>query len=294
MSIEIKDFTGIQSSFEYVEMQKRFTEDEIFRTSNSLRQRYALHTKSCTKESNTEWVIRTYLAVKMIFSSSVMLTSLEYAMEKNLRIVEPYLLYYSILNTCRAFVLTLPDEKWNDGKLFTSSHDKIINLTVDYIVKINKKVGHEIETLLGRSKIYRELFSYKFPASGIRGLDGNFVVDFEETVSLARLFCELAQFNSEILHASYTKNVSEKFELDDEMLPSGYEYSSDIGSFVDDEDFYRIGYIYRKRPYPTPILWTMTEGMVEDFFGAWCSEESEDDNDIYDPDKNWRIIFPVP
>ena len=40
----------------------------------------------------------------------------------------------------------------------------------------------------------------------------------------------------------------------------------------------------------------MTEGMVEDFFGSWCSDDDEDENyeDVYNPDQNWRIIFPVP
>lgn len=36
----------------------------------------------------------------------------------------------------------------------------------------------------------------------------------------------------------------------------------------------------------------MTEGMVEDFFGAWCSDV--DDETLYNPDIDWRIIFPVP
>lgn len=31
--------------------------------------------------------------------------------------------------------------------------------------------------------------------------------------------------------------------------------------------------------------------MVEDYFGAWYQD---DDSDIYNPDVNWRIIFPVP
>ncbi|KLU63340.1 hypothetical protein CEB3_c02640 [Peptococcaceae bacterium CEB3] len=294
MSFNVSQFTRIHSGFEYLEIQDRFTEAEISSACNRLRQRYALHTKSWSNETNTEWVLRTYLAVKMVFSSSVMLTSLEYAMEKNLRIVEPYLLYYSILNTCRALILTAPDEKWDDGKLFSSSHNKIINLTVDYIVKINKDIGHEIKVLLERSKVYRELFSYKFPASGIRRLDATFVVEFEKAVSMARLFCELAQFNSEIFQASHNRNVDKKCDLDDRILPTGYEYHGEGRSFVDDEDFYRIGYIYRKRPYPTNLLWTMTEGMVEDFFGAWCSELEENNDDIYDPDKNWTIIFPVP
>lgn len=36
--------------------------------------------------------------------------------------------------------------------------------------------------------------------------------------------------------------------------------------------------------------------MVEDFFGAWCDYEDEEKDDIekYNPDENWRLIFPMP
>lgn len=50
-------------------------------------------------------------------------------------------------------------------------------------------------------------------------------------------------------------------------------------SFVDSKDLYRINYIKRKRKFPASIIFTLTEGMTEDFF---------------DPDINWSIIFPIP
>ncbi len=48
----------------------------------------------------------------------------------------------------------------------------------------------------------------------------------------------------------------------------------------------------RKYPLPTNIQHIMSEGHVEDFFGSWCAEEETDD-DIFDPDENWYIIFDV-
>lgn len=97
MSYEVDKLTKLQSGFEYIEIPKIFSEGEIISICDSLRQRFAIHTKPWSKEANTEWVVRMYLAVKMILSSNVMLTSLEYAMNKNLKFVAPYLLYYSLL-----------------------------------------------------------------------------------------------------------------------------------------------------------------------------------------------------
>jgi len=39
---------------------------------------------------------------------------------------------------------------------------------------------------------------------------------------------------------------------------------------------------------------TMTEGMVEDFFGAWYPKDDCNLDEIFNPDLKWQIIFPVP
>ncbi|MPN46558.1 hypothetical protein SDC9_194148 [bioreactor metagenome] len=38
----------------------------------------------------------------------------------------------------------------------------------------------------------------------------------------------------------------------------------------------------------------MTEGMVDDFFDAWCADENIQDDDTFDPNTNWNLIFPIP
>lgn len=47
---------------------------------------------------------------------------------------------------------------------------------------------------------------------------------------------------------------------------------------IDKEDSYRIDYINRKKTFPISIYNTMSEGMVEDFFGSWCSFEIDEYN----------------
>ena len=160
--------------------------------------------------------------------------------------------------------------------------------------KINKKVGDNIKKLLTRSRHYRELFSYKFPANGIKGLNKDKVVDIREAITFCSLLSEIAQFNSEILQQSFDKNVKKEYKFIDDILSKGFKYDLDKDCpIIDDEDYYRIGYIVRKVKRPYNIQWVMTEGMIEDFFGAWCSEKDEK-GDVFDPDKNWQIIFPVP
>lgn len=281
------------SGFEYVHINNYFKKEEIEKTYCKLTRAYSLQTNKWSDQLNSEWTIRYYLAVKMILSSSVLLSSLEYAIEKNLRIVEPYLIYYSLLSVCRALIYTLPYNSWDNGKILTLNHSQIINIASNTVAAINNVEGNNIKELLTRSKHYRELFSYKFPANGIKRLNRYVIVDIEEAIKYCSLISEIAQFNSDILQLAIDKNIKKEYEFVDDILSKGFEYNLKEGDcIIDEEDYYRIGYILRKVKRPYNIQWMMTEGMVEDFYGAWCS--NDETVDVFDPDKNWQIIFPVP
>lgn len=274
--------------FEYNELFKNFESKKIESVINSLRQPFADIAKNLDITTNTQWIVRTYLASKMILASSVMLTSAEYAESKNLRIVNPYLMYYPLLSCARAVVFTNPYQEWSDD-LIAMNHSKTINIIGDIVSRYDKAEGEHIKSLINKSRIYREIYSYKFPANGLKEIELN----FDKIVDICALLSEIAQLQSAILESAITKHCTEKYEIDDEELSKLYSYGEEGFRFIDPEDGYRLGYIKRKVSRPYSIINTMTEGMVEDFFGAWCSQE-ENPEDAYNPDENWRIIFPVP
>ena len=253
-----------------------------------MRQPFADIAKNLDITTNTQWIVRTYLASKMILASSVMLTSAEYAESKNLRIVKPYLMYYHLLSCARAVVFTNPYQEWSD-ELIAMNHSKTINIIGDIVSRYDKAEGENIKYLINKSRIYREIYSYKFPANGLKGIELN----FDKIVDICALLSEIAQLQSAILESAISKHCKEKYEIDDEELSKLYSYGEEGFRFIDPEDGYRLGYIKRNVSRPYSIINTMTEGMVEDFFGAWCSQE-EAPEDVYNPDENWRIIFPVP
>ncbi|WP_294589947.1 hypothetical protein [uncultured Bacteroides sp.] len=280
--------SGIKNDyFEYKELYSNFGKKIIETRINDLRPPFTEIAKVFDIKSNTQWIIRTYLASKMILASSVLLTSAQYAKSKNLRIVEPYLLYYPLLSCARSVIFTNPHIGWSDD-LVTMTHSKTINLIGDIVAKYNKKKGDEIKKLIDWAREYREIFSYKFPANGLT----DHLINFEDVVIVCRLLCEIAQLQSAILEAAITKHVTQQYEIDEMEVIRTYLYGEKNFQFIDSEDGYRLNYIQRKEARPFSIMNTMTEGMVEDFFGAWCSDIDEDD--VYNPDENWRIIFPVP
>ena len=160
-------------TFEYNILFKTFESKNIQTVINSLQPSFADIAKNLDVNSNTQWIIRTYLASKMILASSVMLTSAEYAECKNLRIVMPYLMYYSLLSCARAVVFTNPRYEWKE-ELVTMNHSKTINIVGDIVSRYDKEEGKSIESFIDKSRIYREIFSYKFPAEGLRGMNLNF------------------------------------------------------------------------------------------------------------------------
>jgi hypothetical protein len=276
--------------FEYTNIDFNFSDKEISKNVISLNTEFSKQTKAWNEELNSKWVARDYIAVKMILSSSVLLASVEFANERNLRIVEPYLIYYSLLNCSRAVILTSPFSEWNEGEIFTMTHQKTINIVGDILSKYNKEIGKATKEFIDWAREYRELFSYKFPANGLTEHHLSLV----DTVETCKLLCEIAQLQSKVLENAVTKNVKTEFNLDWNILSVGYRYGGKNFQFIDKEDGYRLDYITSKQKRPYALHSTMTEGMVEDFFGSWYPNDDSKLDEVFNPDTNWQIIFPVP
>lgn len=284
---------SIIDDFEYEYIYGLFSDKQLERFKNWI---YNGHheniNKSMTIKLNSEWITRSYLSSKMILSATVMITSLEYAIEKNLKITVPYLYYYSLITCCRAFLYVNPYNQWNKDESFLKmNHSKIINFTKDYLNHLDSDYALKIANMLNELKESREFFSYKFPATGLRFVN---TYQLDEVIEVCSILCELAQLASEQIQKyvfkNCTNNHSEWGIADMDLLKYTYRYNG----IIDGEDWHRIDYIRRKQPFPTSIYYTMTEGMTEDYFGAWFPDEEQEYDDVYNPDIDWRRIFPVP
>jgi hypothetical protein len=156
------------------------------------------------------------------------------------------------------------------------------------------KLDHELAGMVKQQvlhiKAYRELISYRAPSSG----DSFSKIDIGlSTVDLCQMLVEVAQLQSEVLEASVIKHAEGSFSFKEDYINQICITKIDGNSFMDGEDAYRLGYLKRKYPLPTNIQHMMAEGHIEDFFGSWCPKE-ETEEDVFDPDENWRIIFDVP
>jgi hypothetical protein len=284
------EFAGRKWFYDFKELQHVFKESICKENVSSLTQQYSRITKGWSVDTNSEWICRIYFAAKMVLNSTLQLMNLEFAKDKNLRIVIPYLKYYAALSSCRSVVLTLPNVLWEYGKIFEMTHSKTINITFDYLANYDKKFSEDLKRKVLLLKAGRELIAYRAPSSGDFGLDYDFDVE-----SLCRILVELAQFNSELLESSILKNASqEKFEFKFEYIDQLSRIKIGDIDFRDREDRYRLDYLRRKWPVPPNIRHIMTEGHTEDFFGAWDPEEESNEAFSTGSPCDWQAIFDIP
>lgn len=281
-------FAGQDFFYEFRDLGTTFDEKACAKAANELLERYAKTTKGWTPERNSEWLCRFYMSAKLIMSATLHVNSERYAKNRNLRAVEAYLRYYSVLSLLRSVCYTLPELAWKNGELIRISHNSAIAETISHLRAFSRPIADNVEQLVRLLKAERELISYRAPSVG-----DDQVSTQNNFLWLCTLLAEVAQFNSELFDTSLTKHADPKAFV---LLP---EYASRIAtiqiddySFDDREDAYRLDYLSRKFPRPTNLQHMMTEGHVEDFFGAWCAEEPT--GDMFDPDDMQGIIFDIP
>lgn len=293
MSFDSTKYTGLDHGYlDYTYILDNFDEVDIEKKTTKIKPLFAKQTKEWTDQLNTEWSARLYLSMKFILSTNLLASSLEYSINKNLQTVVPYLSYYSLLTACRSYIMTLPNESWNDGAILGHTHDKTINIVTDSLRTINKGVAEEFNEKICKLKAIRELFSYKFPSTGIDCVEDKTILHLDDTLNYCGLLCELAQLNSEFLEASFIKHTKGKsFSIIEDVLWEIIQYEDESSGifFVDDNDWRRVEQ-WTRNPEPFNIICATREGLVDDFFASWEIYSESPDDFIPNP----RIVFSLP
>jgi hypothetical protein len=127
-------------TYEYRTLLDGIEDAKAERTASEILALLAPLTKNWTTETNSAWTCRAYLATKMILNATVLVNGLNFAAGSGMRIANPYLEYYAALCAMRAVVFTLPTQEWSDGSLMAISHSKAINVSFDWLSKLDKGV----------------------------------------------------------------------------------------------------------------------------------------------------------
>lgn len=283
---EVTKITGCESGFEYTQLLDIGT-DKLVAYSKRVRDKF----KGMPQDAvyTAEWILRPYLSLKMLLGATVMLSSLDYCVNRGVRIVEPYLAYYGLLNSARAFLFALPHISWNHGELLRANHSKIHNVVTEELKSISNELSDRHGTLCSKAQMAREFFSYRFPAEGLKGKMDRILGDWTEIHQHSIVLAELAQFNSECLETECGKRELDFEDAEsEELLKTFYYYEHKTDEIVDQDDYYRLGVALRKGPRPRNMDFIATDGLLEDFFGGWNFKSAKDD---YNPDEYWSYLF---
>lgn len=281
-------FAGRHWNYEFRDITSVLGDKNCAKVAQRLLTRYSKLTKAWTPEINSEWTCRLFMAAKLVMSATLQVNSADYAEGRNLRVVVPYLRYYAVLSLLRAVCYTIPEIDWDDGGIIRISHASAIKEAIRHLRHFDKSIADSAENEIRELKAERELISYRAPSSG-----DDQVSEKNRFLALCTLQAEIAQFNSELFESSLNKHSdTANYQLLAEHLEKVASAEIDGHYFSDHEDAYRIGYLARKHPYPANLQNLMTEGHVDDFFGAWCPED--EDSDCFNPDEDRNIIFDIP
>jgi hypothetical protein len=284
----MRKFSGRDWYYDFKKVNLAFSEVSSERVATRLLERYSKLTKAWSPERNSEWTCRFFIAAKLVMSSTLHVNAAYFAENKNLRVVVPYLRYYSVLSLLRAVCYTLPEHEWRDGQLIQISHAAAIRGALQHLRNFDKTVEDFAKTDIHKLKAERELISYRAPSSG-----DDHISEKNRYLSLCMLLAEVAQFNSELFESSLLKHANPvNFRILAEDAAKIASFEIDGHYFGDNEDAYRFGCLARKQPHPVNIQHMMTEGHVDNFFGTWVAKEENDD--VFNPDDMKSIIFDIP
>ncbi|QRY67965.1 hypothetical protein JVX98_27080 [Ensifer sp. PDNC004] len=288
---DIMRATGSEYCYAYKELPLEATSEQIMQYCSTTRRLFAPIARKITPEDNSLWVLRHYLAIKLVTSASILAGSANFAYDRNLLMGVPYFNYYAVLNACRAYLLTSPHVKWDGRKTVEMTHENILNRTADYMRALDPVRRSLWRARLGELRAQRELFSYRFPLSG-PDFVGRPSLDPAPVTDFARLIAELASLNTECFQAALKKYASDNIPVpavSDHAWASLYSLAdADVNDTL---DRYRFNKYVRGWSTVSTLEVMATDGLMDDLYGSWTHSGDDGDLDVFDPDNYSRLLL---
>lgn len=275
--------------YHFRELPFTFEEKRLKKMSGKYQENIFKTIQHWNKETNSEWVCRFFASVRLILSATSHINTANAVEDKNLMITSPYLRYYALLSLFRTVCYTLPEIKWDHGKMIRISHDNATKLTLSYLEKLDKHVAKAVKDLFKQVKNKRELTAYN---AYLKETDAT---EIEYFLSICRLLVEIAQFNSELFESTLLEH--DKFEQD--TFPLLDDYLDKIAffqveSYLSEDNNHQICNIAKKYPQPRNLMALMSNGYIDAHLHWWVGQDDFNAHSAEHFFGNRRIIFDVP
>ncbi len=288
--MDINKHSGSEYAYDFLALPHLASDTEVAAYCSNTRNLFSGITKKFDNDLNTEWVVRHYLAIKYICAASMMLGTAIYGSRKNTTVIIPYCIYYALLYCCRAYLFTVPDFEWKGMASIQKTHSSTLNATENYLRRLNSVASTKWGILLKTAQEQRELYSYRFPTTGLAFIERR-AIGLDEATEICQLLADLAKLNSDCLESSLRKNAPGNFSIiDGENIKIAMTYEVDGVETEDSDDYMRISYHVRKFSTVSNLAFMATEGLRDDYFGNWSSDEDHD-GDAFNPDDYMYLLL---
>ncbi|HEX8691754.1 MAG TPA: hypothetical protein VF746_04990 [Longimicrobium sp.] len=288
MKYDPRELSGSGYDFPYVELPGRLQERALSMHAWNLRRRFTGLARDWGPERNAEWMVRSYCAAKLMLAATAALSGAR-AARRGRRGRRAELTYEGLIAAARALLAVAPELGWDDGGLFTLSHERAVGCLVRVVGGVDRSQAVRMRDLLDSARAHLEQGTSREAARRAAEERGGAArVRVDVAVMAARFLCELAQFHSEVLANVLGKLVQPPVGYDLGILAAPAALATPEGvPVVDDADARRIGALMGATAMPESLLVLAREiDLVADHGAALEGEARGGD------DTDWGLIFP--
>jgi hypothetical protein len=287
LSYDPQEISGGAGGFPYAEIPARIPEKALRKYAKGVRRRCERLAKQWRAERNTEWMVRSYLALRRMIAATVLLSPAARDSRSGKRRRPSYdQVFDGLLEAARASILLLPEQPWNRGELARHPHVRVFQLARNSVVEIDPLQGARMIEALEGAMEYRRVSLLR--AAGESVPDGKVPrMPFEPSVSAARLLCELTQWRSEVLGRVLSDRLDPPIGWDFSVLGVAASPSALGEAILDDADARRVGGLMGASLHPED-LWTLMRHRLGDDAAGFVPEVG-----VKEVEMDGWLVFPL-
>ena len=237
--------------------------DKLDKFCDKFYQSYCKQFSSANYLKSVEWKLRHYQASKRIALSALFYVQSQYLRDRQVNNISFYTMYYSLFNAFSANIMQLP--YLSIRGVARISHSKVFSEVNNYFIRAGIYDDTFIR-LLNNLRLVREAYSYNLPLGSRFGKDSESLDPnglYDSITSRLPVVLQVSNLLSYLSHYAWSKKVGDipdeydKYQIEcDELFFSFIEIRDHLGEYclIDDDDYYRQGYLLRKAKTPTLIV----------------------------------------
>ncbi len=237
-----------------------------------------------------KWMVRSYKCSKHIIASTTFFAQSEHLGKGSMMNLTSYSMYYSLHHAVSSILVLLPHISYSN--LLRISHQKCLTYAKTELSD-NGIMPDKFQNFYNDVITLREVYSYRTPLGSLNGNQYEDIPEiqeiFEEFIQYLPALIQLANILSIALYEislKHFKDVTDEYQDNQEECDALFFNTIEIKdrlkklNAVDNSDYTRFGWVYRKMDYPYIQSWVLTEKFCEDLECGWWDKSSENDFNI--------------